>query len=494
MRINPYRVWLGAVALFCASIFGTITSWSGHHSLRAFKFSARGSIGERSSHGVRVETYEEGGRRGTSRAGSICGTRLFGSASRFRSEMATLCIWRDSIPFFPGVLVLRGGLGAGVHDEKCESGGHEGDKRSIDDLGAALESGGVIDVRSEDVRGAEKISMTEWEGREGGEEREKIDDEDVEHIEKASSGSNSLVQRGEEGEHEGAEEESQTEDVEDRTHKERKHPRRVFAEGDHTEQRRLNVEHICPAKKSPEWRGETGESDFTPRNYHALIDSVRPSKRRWQDGREECATAGNSTAQDGEVCEFRFVSLQMWESAPGINITDRETLGRRLLKAARFGRVNDARTLLQNGADPNFFIGTEQLEPDPDVNDADELSWTPLLQAASGGRTATCALLINSGANVSYRDEFGATCLHTAADSGKTATCSALIDMGADLAWQTDPARFTPLHYAAMRGFKGTCSILVQLGADVSVRSVVLMIRTGESAVLCCCEGFRRHS
>jgi ankyrin repeat protein len=160
---------------------------------------------------------------------------------------------------------------------------------------------------------------------------------------------------------------------------------------------------------------------------------------------------------------------EVWEVSPGVNITDKHELGRLLIRACATGRVNDARELIECGADVEYRI----VPADDEEEESQIVTWTPLMHAAAGGRTATCSMVLRHGANMSARDEFGATALHAAADRGRSATCLALIDMGADVKALTDPGKFTPLHYAAMRGYRHTVETLVRYGAEV--RACVLV-------------------
>ncbi|EKX37657.1 hypothetical protein GUITHDRAFT_116134 [Guillardia theta CCMP2712] len=98
-------------------------------------------------------------------------------------------------------------------------------------------------------------------------------------------------------------------------------------------------------------------------------------------------------------------------------------------------------------------------------------NWTALHFAASRGKTATCARLVEYGLDANVGDAFNATPLHYAACRGRTSTCNTLVSLGSNLEAVTEPARYTPLHYAAMSKNKGTCVRLLCLGADIFAKN-----------------------
>ena len=75
----------------------------------------------------------------------------------------------------------------------------------------------------------------------------------------------------------------------------------------------------------------------------------------------------------------------------------------RLSQAAKKGSINTVKTLLQNGADPNFK-GIEYM--------------TPIMHAAKNGKQDVVALLLAAGVDVKYKDFRGETALTYARKSG----------------------------------------------------------------------------
>jgi len=86
-----------------------------------------------------------------------------------------------------------------------------------------------------------------------------------------------------------------------------------------------------------------------------------------------------------------------------------------------------------------------------DVNDADSLGLTPLHQAAERGRTQTCKLLLERGANTNAADNTGATALHQASEYGHVEVVQLLLAHGADPNMSDRYGR-RAIDYAQMRG------------------------------------------
>lgn len=97
---------------------------------------------------------------------------------------------------------------------------------------------------------------------------------------------------------------------------------------------------------------------------------------------------------------------------------------------------------------------------------------TPLLAAASGGRTDLVKFLCANGAEVNHRDCRGRTALFLAAECGDLATAQTLLAAGADIALgETGGA--TVLHAAAAAGGVGLMQLCIARGLSVSATDEV---------------------
>lgn len=121
-----------------------------------------------------------------------------------------------------------------------------------------------------------------------------------------------------------------------------------------------------------------------------------------------------------------------------------------LPEAAKYGRSDRVRELLQHGADPN---------------QAGKSGETPLHFAAAGNATEVVSLLLEAGAEPNARTEFGTTPLHRAAASGASAIVGQLLDAGADPN-ASNSKEFTPLHLALKHHRLDVATRLLASGAD----------------------------
>ncbi|XP_049769892.1 ankyrin repeat domain-containing protein 65-like [Schistocerca cancellata] len=106
--------------------------------------------------------------------------------------------------------------------------------------------------------------------------------------------------------------------------------------------------------------------------------------------------------------------------------------GRRLIKAAEEGAVEEVRLLLAAGAD---------------VGVRDWAGETALHWAAVRGHAAVVRLLISAASDPNARDQWWRTPLHWAARNGHAEAAAALLQAGADRG-KTDEHGDTPLDYA----------------------------------------------
>jgi TonB family protein len=132
-----------------------------------------------------------------------------------------------------------------------------------------------------------------------------------------------------------------------------------------------------------------------------------------------------------------------------------------LLTAAREGRVDDVRTLLDQGLD---------------VNARNEDDWTPLLFAAVGGHHEVVTLLLERGADVNVSNNVGWTPLIAAALSGQPGVMGLLLEGGADPQAKSGrtpdgDSAVTALIVAARYGYVEIVNLLLDGGAEVNARS-----------------------
>lgn len=129
--------------------------------------------------------------------------------------------------------------------------------------------------------------------------------------------------------------------------------------------------------------------------------------------------------------------------------------------AARAGRVDLARVLLEGGAD---------------VNAANDRGVTPLHRAVQVDGKAVVDLLLETGegAAVDARDEQGRTPLHWAATYPRPAILDRLIAAGGDVAAR-DHRQRTPLHHASEWGQVQVIERLIEAGGDIEARAALGM-------------------
>lgn len=120
--------------------------------------------------------------------------------------------------------------------------------------------------------------------------------------------------------------------------------------------------------------------------------------------------------------------------------------------------------------------------------DPDELSGSPLQNAAYFGSSAMVKLLLAWKADPNSRSYFWKTPLHFAAENGHDEIVEILIEAGADVdvfEWGfLGRYRETPLHKAANEGHIACAQALLNAGADINLKDVGIFNETALSKAL----------
>ncbi|KAI6755752.1 unnamed protein product [Fusarium graminearum] len=158
----------------------------------------------------------------------------------------------------------------------------------------------------------------------------------------------------------------------------------------------------------------------------------------------------------------------------------------RLHDAARRGRVNDVKMLLDQGVSPAAFYGGKSplhtsamhgnaestrllLEKGADIEAKDKTGWTALLIAATFSNHETLKLLLEKGADIEAKDKYGWTALLIAARFSKHKILELLLEKGADIEAKDEDGR-TALNKAALVGNSLAVDLLLEKGADIEAK------------------------
>lgn len=132
-----------------------------------------------------------------------------------------------------------------------------------------------------------------------------------------------------------------------------------------------------------------------------------------------------------------------------------------LTTACARGQVEIVRVLLEHGYDVN------------DSGHRDAPAYvsrkSPLLAAASSGNPGICRLLLEFGADPTYRDAWGRSALHWAANRADVSTVEVVLQNARNVS-ETDDEGTTPLHIAAARGKSDVVRLLIKNGAEINAK------------------------
>jgi len=191
-----------------------------------------------------------------------------------------------------------------------------------------------------------------------------------------------------------------------------------------------------------------GDAEETPPLYYALVLGHREAARYLLANGAEHDAYSAAAMGDVEALE------EALQHNPQSVFQRMNPFGTPLQWAARFGKLETAKALLQQESDPNArgLAGR-----------------TPLHMAAAGGHAATVRLLLSHGAELQAQDEERATALHLAAEEGHSAVAELLLEAGAEVNAQKEMGE-SALHVAAANGQAGVARVLLDHGAELNAR------------------------
>ena len=119
-------------------------------------------------------------------------------------------------------------------------------------------------------------------------------------------------------------------------------------------------------------------------------------------------------------------------------------------------------------AQRNLALVQELINAGADVNQADPIGDTPLMNASENGLIEIAKVLIAAGADINKRDVYGFTALIYASKYGHLSTVQLLVSKGADINMHEVHGN-TALMFVCFVGFLSIVQFLVSKGADINV-------------------------
>lgn len=188
------------------------------------------------------------------------------------------------------------------------------------------------------------------------------------------------------------------------------------------------------------------------------------------------------------AAEYSTVKVIEWLIDGGADINSITKSGTALMWAARGGKIENVKYLLERG--PKDFVNRKGesgwtplhfaagfgsveitdllIKKGADVNAQEESGYGPIHWAAKNNYPDCIKLLIENGADKNLKNKHGWTALFSAAYEGSTESLKLLIDSGFDVNLKDDQGR-TPLYWAVVRNNSDAVKTLLVAGADVSI-------------------------
>jgi len=207
----------------------------------------------------------------------------------------------------------------------------------------------------------------------------------------------------------------------------------------------------------------------------------------------------HDAAKEGRVNDVR----ELIES--GVDVDQRDGEGwTALMWGSRVGDLEVVKLLHGNGADlmakndkgstslhhashwqsePVVSALLSWLDEGEGVNEQNSVGWTPLHWAAKAGSSSITKLLLDSGSSVNVRHVLGASPLHEATNSGDVEVAQLLLDAGADVN-MTSSTGATPLLSAAYMGRIELCELFIDAGGSLTIRD-----EGGDTPLICAARG-----
>jgi uncharacterized protein len=207
--------------------------------------------------------------------------------------------------------------------------------------------------------------------------------------------------------------------------------------------------------------GMTNRSNLSARISTLLDYSQRRGRAGWRPTASALSVAGLVVLTLAPVCAVTQSRKQIAASAqaPGLQSSTTgkrvaSALDRELVRAAEDGDISGIDELLRAGANVNCTI----------------IASSPLIGAAREGRLDAVRLLLDRGADPNLAAAIDGSALIHAAAEGHVDIVSLLLDRGASID-QTAKFGNNALHWASANGHLEVVKLLVARGADVNARA-----------------------